>query len=61
MQSSSLAVATAWRHLLFPLPKHETTRVMAAMLQNTRLVNKKGEAVSLDPSLPVYLYFGAEW
>ena len=56
-----MSVATAWRHLLFPLPKHETARVMAAMLQNTRLVNKKGEAVSLDPSLPVYLYFGAEW
>eukprot|EP01044_Picomonas_judraskeda_P008924 COSAG03_NODE_1053_length_4945_cov_10.648783_5_plen_35_part_00 len=34
---------------------------MSTLVQEARLVNAKGEAVSLDPSLPVYLYFGAEW
>ena len=34
---------------------------MASYLANTRLVDHDGAAVQLDPALPVYLYFGAEW
>ena len=34
---------------------------MAAYLAGAKLVNQEGAAVQLDPALPVYLYFGAEW
>lgn len=34
---------------------------MSTLLQEARLVDAKGKAVRLDPELPVYLYFGAEW
>ena len=34
---------------------------MALLLQDTKLVNSLGAPAKLDPSLPVYLYFGAIW
>ena len=34
---------------------------MALLLQDTKLVNSLGEPAKLDPSVPVYLYFGAIW
>ena len=34
---------------------------MASYLAGAKLVDQEGAAVQLDPALPVYLYFGAEW
>jgi hypothetical protein len=34
---------------------------MATLLASTSLVDKTGAPYAIDPTLPVYLYFGAKW